>query len=153
MARLSDMPEALRQHVETLPLPVFEDTPSANGPSLSERRVALISTAGLSMRGESPFGMGAADYRIIPGNAEADDIVMSHISVNYDRTGYQRDWNVVLPLERLREMAEDGTIGTVADHHYSFMGASDPETMKPGIDMIAKSMKQEKVNAVLLLPV
>jgi len=136
-----------------LPMPVFDETPFVSGPALSERRVALVSTAGLSMRGEAPFGMGASDYRIIPGDASPGDIVMSHVSVNYDRTGYQRDWNVVLPLDRLREMAADGEIGSVADHHYSFMGATDPAAMKPAADDIARHMAAEKVDAIVLLPV
>ena len=51
---------------------------------------------------------------------------MSHISVNFDRSGFQQDLNVVFPVERLREMAADGEIGSVAD---SFMGATDPEQM------------------------
>jgi len=29
--------------------------------------------------------------------------VMSHTSTNYDRSGFQRDWNVVFPLYRLRK--------------------------------------------------
>ena len=153
MARLSDMPDALARHMATLPLPSFPATPFVNGPSLAERRVALISTAGLSMRGEAPFGLGAADYRVIPGDAKAGDIVMSHISVNYDRTGYLMDWNVVLPLDRLREMAAEGAIGSVADHHYSFMGATDPAAMEPGARDIARHMAADQVDAVLLLPV
>lgn len=105
------------------------------------------------MRGEAPFGMGGADYRVIPGDAGPGDIVMSHISVNYDRTGFQRDWNVVFPLDRLREMAADGEIGSVADHHYSFMGATDPAEMKSAAKAIAGHMAAEGVDAVLLLPV
>lgn len=139
--------------MESLPLPSFETTPFASGPPLAERRVALVSTAGLSMRGEAPFGVGAADYRVIPGDAGAGDIVMSHISVNYDRTGYQRDWNVVLPLDRIREMAAEGAIGAVADCHYSFMGATDPEAMRPAAEDIARHMAAEGVDAVVLLPV
>lgn len=153
MARLSDMPESLANHMRNLPLPAFEQTPKADGPPVAESRVALISTAGLSMRGEAPFAMGGADYRVIPGDAQANDIVMSHISVNYDRTGYQRDWNVVLPLDRLREMAADGAIGAVADNHYSFMGATDPALMEPAAREIARHMRAEGVDACLLLPV
>ena len=52
---------------------------------------------------------------------------MSHISVNYDRSGFQEDINVVFPIDRLRELEADGTIGSISDFHYSFMGASrDP---------------------------
>ena len=136
-----------------LPLPAFEETPYVAGKPVSGRRVALVSTAGLAMRGDAAFGMGGADYRVIPGDADPADVVMSHISVNYDRTGYQRDWNVVLPVERLHEMAAAGEIGSVADHHYSFMGATDPELMRPSADAIAEHMKAEGVDAVLLLPV
>ncbi len=49
---------------------------------------------------------------------------MSHISVNFDRTGFQEDLNVAFPLERLRELHKDGVVGSIADLHYSFMGAS-----------------------------
>lgn len=153
MARISDLPDSLAEHMRVLPLPTFEEAPFVSGPPAKQRRVALVSTAGLAMRGEAPFGMGGADYRVIPGDAKPGDIVMSHISVNYDRTGYQRDWNVVLPLDRLHEMAADGEIGSVADHHYSFMGATDPALMEPAAKDIARHMKADGVDAVLLLPV
>jgi len=153
MARFSELPEGLARHLSKLPLQSFETTPFVTGRPRQERRVALISTAGLSMRGEAPFAMGGADYRVIPGDAGQGDIVMSHISVNYDRTGYQRDWNVVLPLDRLHEMAADGEIGSVADRHYSFMGATDPAEMQSAANDIAGVMAAEKVDAVLLLPV
>ena len=47
---------------------------------------------------------------------------MSHVSVNFDRTGFQRDLNVVLPRDRLDELVASGKIGGVAPEHYSFMG-------------------------------
>jgi D-proline reductase (dithiol) PrdB len=34
--------------------------------------------------------------------------MFSHISINLDRSGFQEDWNVVFPLDRLREFAADG---------------------------------------------
>ena len=55
---------------------------------------------------------------------------MSHISVNYDRTGFQEDRNVVFPIDRLRELAAEG-IGSVAIPIISFMGATDPIQMEP----------------------
>jgi len=45
------------------------------------------------------------DYRVIPGDIAARDLVMTHISTNFDRTGFQQDWNVVFPLDRLKELA------------------------------------------------
>ena len=64
-----------------------------------------------------------------------------------------QDWNVVFPLDRLRELAETGTIGGVADFHYSFMGATDPVQMESAARQIAGPLKEDGVNAVLLVPV
>ena len=78
---------------------------------------------------------------------------MSHISVNFDRTGYQKDLNVVFPIERLGEIATEKIIGSVADYHYSSMGATDPAEMAPLVRKIAVFLKEDQVNAVLLAPV
>ena len=78
---------------------------------------------------------------------------MSHISVNYDRTGFQEDVNIAFPVDRLREMAASGEIGSVADYHYSFMGATDPQEMKPAVESLIGPLKADAVDAVLLIPV
>ena len=78
---------------------------------------------------------------------------MSHISTNFDRTGFQLDLNTVFPLDRLNEMAEAGTIGSVAEYHYSFMGATDPVQMEQEARNLASILKKDHVDAVLLVPV
>ena len=95
----------------------------------------------------------AGDYRVIPGNVSAKELVMTHISTNFDRTGFQMDWNVVFPLDRLNELAEEGTIGAVAAYHYSFMGATDPAEMEMAARHLRALLKGDRVNAVLLVPV
>jgi len=153
MARLDDIAEPLRTHLLHLPCPSFETEPWAEGAPLAQRRVALISTAGLQRRDDRPFAVGAVDYRVIPGEIAAGDLVISHISTNFDRTGLQQDWNVVLPIDRLREMAADGEIGSLAAYHYSFMGATDPEAMKPATLELARLLQADGVDAASLLPV
>ena len=153
MARLENYSVEERNHLLSLPCSMFEDSPFVGGPPLSQRKVAIISTAGLHLRKERPFGPGATDYRLIPKEASSNDLVMSHISTNFDRTGFQMDFNLVFPLERLAELVEQGFIGSVADYHYSFMGASDPSQMKDTAINIAGILQKEGVNAVLLVPV
>ena len=155
MARLSDMPAWEREHhLEKIrELPDFGPTPFVIGPQLSKRRVAIVTTAGLQVRSDIPFKAGSADYRVIPQETPAADIVMSHVSVNYDRTGFQEDVNVVLPLDRLRELAQDGVIGSVADFHYSFMGAAPIRALEAKATELAGLLKKDRVDAVLLSPV
>ncbi len=153
MARLEKYSEDERKHLLSLPCKGFATAPFVAGPQLSQRKVALISTAGLHLRGDRPFGLGASDYRLIPRGTPLSDLVMSHISTNFDRTGFQMDHNLVFPLERLNELVEEGFIGSVAEYHYSFMGATDPEQMQDTARNVAEIMKKEGVNAVLLVPV
>jgi len=147
------MPEPMRSHLADLPCPSFKEHPWADGPALKRRRVSIISTAGLHRRGDRPFEGTTGDYRIIPGDIGAGDLVMTHISTNFDRTGFQRDWNVVFPLDRLKELASDGIIGSVAGYHYSFMGATDPAMMEPEAKNLAGLLKGDRVDAALLVPV
>jgi len=153
MARLADLPEGMASYLSGLACPVFDTQPWVQGPELARRRVALISTAGLHRRNDRPFASGAADYRVIPGDVETGDLVMTHLSQNFDRTGFQQDWNVAFPLDRLRELAASGQIGSVADYHYSFMGATSPEHMEPVTGELARLLHGDNVDAVLLVPI
>ncbi len=154
MVRLDRLNGVERKHLEELNCPTFKTQPWVKGPPLSQRRVAIISTAGLHKRGDRPFTRDPVDsYRVIPGNIRANELVMTHVSTNFDRSGFQQDWNVVFPVDRLTEMAEEGIIGSVADFHYSFMGAHDPMSMEQSARNIADLLKKDKVDAALLIPV
>jgi D-proline reductase (dithiol) PrdB len=92
-------------------------------------------------------------YRVIPGNVQANDLVMSHMAAGFDRTGFQMDWNVVFPLDRLREMEAEGIIGSLAAFHYSYNSVrAQPNEAEP-IREIASLLKKDKVDAILLFPV
>ena len=130
------------------------------GPPLNQRRVAIVTTAGLHRRKDNPFLVATVpdqakpiDYRVIPADVKASELVMSHTSTNFDRTGFQQDSNLVFPIDRLRELESDGVIGRVADFHYSFMGAVDPRLMRPAATRLATFLKNDRVDAVLLVPV
>ena len=85
---------------------------------------------------------------------KAKDIVMSHSSVNFDKSGFVEDINVVFPLDRIHELAQSKKIGSVADVHYSFMGAGlEPEAFEQTAAQVAGLLKQDQVDAVLLTPV
>ena len=146
--RAADVPESLAQREA----PVYEPTPAVAGKPLHQRRIAIISTAGLMQRGDTPFNIQAADYRII--DTESDqDLLMSHVSTNFDRTGYVQDHNVVFPVDRLREKAAAGEIGSVARYHYSFMGALPPTSMEPAANQLARTLRGDEVDGLILVPV
>ena len=154
MVRLTDMLEDDRAHLLAKPCPKFEGEPWVEGPPLTERRIAIVTTAGLQMREDAPFEFRSAEYRVIPGTVEGKDLVMSHTSVNFDRSGFQRDVNVVFPIDRLRELESEDAIGSLAAYHYAFSGAYvEPNGYRSNAQEVAALLKGDAVDTVLLVPV
>jgi D-proline reductase (dithiol) PrdB len=152
--RLEKVSEEERKRLLSFKCPTFTTSPWVSGPPLRERRVAIVSTAGLVGRQGRPFSRDPDDfYRVIPGSVQANDLVMSHMATSFDRTAFQRDWNVVFPLDRLRELAAEGVIGGLADFHYSYNSPRAQPNAPAPIREIAALLKKDKVDAALLFPV
>jgi D-proline reductase (dithiol) PrdB len=153
MARLEDIPQPTRDAVVAAPCPTFDTQPFVLGPPLARRRLAIVSSAALIRRGDQPFHFGSAECRFLPASMPAGDILMSHVSINFDRAGFQRDLNVVYPIDRLRELVAEGMIGGMAETHFTVMGSTDPAGMTETADQIAGQLRQERIDSVLLSPV
>ncbi|NBR27661.1 MAG: selenoprotein B glycine/betaine/sarcosine/D-proline reductase [Betaproteobacteria bacterium] len=155
MVRLADLPEWDRKNKldKLKELTGWDQRHWVKPPPLAKCRIAIVTTAGVHRKGDRPFGPGATDYRIIPGNTKATDLVMSHQSVNFDRTGFQEDHNVAFPIDRLNELSKQGVIGAVADFHYSFMGATQIRQLEAKAKELAHLLKDDRVDAVLLTPI
>ena len=154
MVRLETLSEEERNMLLRFPQPTFETQPWVVPPPVKQSRIAIITTAGLHTRNDRPFQIDPNDfYRVIPGNIKTNELVMSHIAASFDRSGYQRDCNVVFPIDRLREMVAEGVIGSLADFHYSVNSAHRaPEFDAPARE-IANLLKKDNVDAALLFPV
>ncbi|HAA93447.1 MAG: selenoprotein B glycine/betaine/sarcosine/D-proline reductase [Rhodospirillaceae bacterium] len=154
MARLEDIPAGEREMLKKLPCPEFAETPFVPlDKPLSECRISLLSTAAIQQRDDKLFWRGAVDYRVIPGDVDPNDVVMSHSSVNFDRSGFQQDLNICFPLARLHELAADGAIGSVGAFHYSVIGGSEPEALEASAREIARMLTQDKVDVLFLVPI
>ncbi len=145
------MPAVARGFISNLELNVPKHPAWTLPKPAGKRRVSIVSTAAISKRGDKPFSWLARDHRII--NKSDRDLVMTHVAVEFDRSAWQQDLNVIFPIDRLNEMADDGEIGSVAEEHYSFMGAADPVTMEKSARQVASKMKIEGVDTVFLIPI
>lgn len=153
MARLSDSVTSEREYLAALDCPPIEQ-PAFNPPApLSAQQVALVSSAGLMRRGDSNVHAGAADYRSFGNDINDSDLLINHVSINFDRTAFAEDVNTVFPRRQLQALADDGLIGGCADTHYAFMGATAPDKMQPHATELAGKLQADGVTAVCLLPV
>ena len=156
MARLSDLhpseADHLRARASAMPRLAVERwiTP----PPLAESTVALVSTCGMHRRDDPPFTPGALDYRLLPRGVEWADVVVSHISANFDRSGLADDPNVAMPLDRLEDLAATGEIGDVSAWHYTFMGAMpQPQLFEETGTEVGRLLAADGVDIALLVPI
>ena len=128
------------------------------GKPLKEAVLALVTTGGVHLTTQEPFGMsdpnGDPTFREVPVDAPRDSITITHDY--YDHRDAERDLNLVFPVERLRELVEAGALGGLHGTVYSFMGHIDGphlETLqKESAPEVARRLADAKVDYALLVP-
>lgn len=156
MVRLSDLHASEAEHMRAraAAMKPVAAAPWITPPALTDATVAIVSTAGLHRRADAPFALGGVDYRLIPGDVDFADVVMSHVSTNFDRSAFQQDPNIWFPLDRLREMAVAGEIAGVSRWHYSFMGAQpNHDALQATGEEVGALLAADGVDVALLVPV
>jgi D-proline reductase (dithiol) PrdB len=155
MPRLDRLPEGNRKNLLNFPM---QDNPLAPFVKLAKPlaacRVAIVTTAGLHRRGDTPFGPGEQTYRVIPTDTPSADIIQSHTSIGFDRAPIMRDVNISYPIDRLRELVARGELGGLAPNGYSFMGAQRELTRienETGPD-VARRLRDDGVDVALMTP-
>lgn len=91
---------------------------------LSECVVNIFTTGGVHLRTDTPFDVddphGDPSLREIPTDVDTADLAITH--THYNHVDADRDVNCMFPLDRLRELRDQGVIGGIAPVAYTIMG-------------------------------
>src|SRR5947209_16433933 len=136
---------------------------------VKEARIALLTTAGIwNKETEPPFDYereqreplwGDPTYRVIESGARQEQIGAGHLHLNND--DLLADFNIALPIDRLRELVAAGEAGSMAEQHYSFMGfqgrgpgggGNTAEWEQRYAPEVAAGMKADHVDGVVITP-
>jgi len=160
MAKLSDLKLKYWFYMRAYPYRHIDWRPGARLlKPLAAARIAVVTSAAFYSADQKPFDPGVRggdySYREIPEDIALDTVRIGHKSDAFDHSGIERDKNLALPLDRLREMKREGLVGELAKRHYSFMGSitAPGRLMQVTAPEIARSLAEDHVDAVLLTPV
>lgn len=133
-----------------------DSAPTVNVPDkpLSECRVGVIATGGVYAAGQTAFTYkDDTTYRAIPRDTPTDELRATHFA--YDLTDARQDVNVVFPIDALRTLEADGTIGELAPHLFTCMGGiySQRRVGEELIPALLDRCKADEIDVVLLVPV
>ena len=126
---------------------------------LRECRLALVSTAGFILPDQERFDDsvrgGDWSFREIPADADVSRLIDCHDSDSFDHTGMRGDPNLAFPIDRVRELANEGRIGCVNGRHLSFMGSitAPGRLTKKTAPQAACQLLEDEVDVALLIPV
>jgi len=126
---------------------------------LAACRLAIVSSAGLVLPGQQPFddGIRGGDFsfREIPADADLRTLIDTHRSRSFDHAGMASDPNLVFPLDRARELASSGFIGSVNRRHLSFMGSitAPGRLVRQTAPQAARLLVEDGIDVALLVPV
>lgn len=121
---------------------------------LSESKVALIGSGGVYHVGQVAFHhKDDTGYRAIPTTASVDDLRTSHFA--YDMTSARIDPNVVFPLDALRQLVDQGEIGSLTSDALAFMGGiySQRRLSEELLPEIVAEIERMQPDVILLVPV
>lgn len=124
--------------------------------SLRASRLSFVSSAGVELKGMEPFDVvhpvGDFSFRAVPSRARAEELEIHQIK--YPTSGARQDINVIFPIDRLRELVEEGAIAGLTDHFFSFIGYTiDPAGFEHRFaPSLARAVAAEKPDVVLLAP-
>ncbi len=126
---------------------------------LAQCRVALVSSAGFVLPEQQPFDEtvrgGDPSFREIPSETPTSILVDTHRSESFDHRGLSRDANLAFPLDRLRELADSGRVGSVNHRHLSFMGSltAPGRLVRRTAPEALSALVSDEVDVALLVPV
>ncbi|MEM7335341.1 MAG: glycine/sarcosine/betaine reductase selenoprotein B family protein [Chloroflexota bacterium] len=137
--------------------PTNQNAPSGKAVKLSNSKVGLISSGGFYLPdSQPPFDaendLGDYTLRKIPWHTSFDDIAIAH--THYDHTAVNQDSEILWPVGHLAAFVEEGIIGSVAEHAFSFSGylPMAHRTVNELIPEVVATAKTEGLDAAFLVP-
>lgn len=118
---------------------------------LKDMTIAIASACGAHRKVDERFNIaGDFTWRKIPSETPGNELMISH--GGYDNSDANKDINCMFPIDRIRELEEEGFIKAAAPFHVGFMGGGGVQEVfqnETGPD-IAKALLAEGVDGVIM---
>jgi D-proline reductase (dithiol) PrdB len=121
---------------------------------LNKMKIALVTTGGVRRITDEAYNdEGDERFYVLPADVNVADLTVNYAApAGYDFADTLEDVNVMFPIERLRELAEEGFIGGVAAKHIVSMGYTMKlkKVYEETVPAIAREFERSNADAVIL---
>jgi hypothetical protein len=159
MATMENLNPDLRTFVKMYKWQRIDPVPWAEpGRPLSDSRVGLVVNACMTMPDQPPFDAEQPDndpsIRIVPSETDPRMLVNTFPGQGFDHAGPFADPNLLIPLDRLREMHDRGEIGGLTPRTVSLCGhLPKPKALiEETAPEIARMFVEDGAEVVIVVP-
>jgi len=159
MATMEELPQGVRDFVRAYQWHRIDPVPWADvRTTLAQARVGLVVMACMVNPGDPPFDAeqpeNDASIRIVDSSSDPAALLNTFPGQAFDHAGLEADANLLIPLDRLREMAAAGQIGELAPRTVSICGhlPKPRHLIESSAPEIARLFVDDAADVVLLVP-
>jgi len=122
---------------------------------MREARALLLTSSGLRLASQHEFarlpGGGSAEFREISVYVSPDQLAYDF--TNFDPREVEQDLNVLTPVDRLKELVDEGVLGGLHETFFSFFGlCSDSAALRENAGRLAEKLRSADVDLAFLFP-
>jgi D-proline reductase (dithiol) PrdB len=123
---------------------------------LAQCNITLLTSGGVHLRAQNAYDVSKKDgdwsWRPIPSDTPTGALAITH--THYNHLDADRDVNCMLPIDRLRELRDQGVIGGVAPTLFGLMGwvPDSRSTVRDSVPDLVARAKAEGVDVMVLSP-
>jgi D-proline reductase (dithiol) PrdB len=154
--------DELNKHYGSMGFPPYQWTINDSAPltkptlQMNESRVSILTSGGVSHCSMPGFDPDARnDHRLdeVDRDVDTKDFEINDSYYNHDDA--DRDINCIYPIDRLKEMAENGLIGSIAPRFWSgFMGRIYNRTklIEDSIPEFIDKLREDEIDVLVTAP-
>lgn len=114
-------------------------------------KAAVVTTSGVRLKTQHSFGRNSAEFREISAFASHEDLAFDFTT--YDPAEAERDLNVLVPVDRLKDLVDREALGGVNETFFSFFGAcSDLEGLRSSAAKAGEKLRAAGCEAAFIVP-
>jgi D-proline reductase (dithiol) PrdB len=114
-------------------------------------KAAIVTTSGVRLKTQHMFPPGSAGFREISVYAQPDALAFDF--TNYDPSEAERDLNVLVPVDRLKDLVDRGALGGLNETFLSFFGAcTHVEALRASAADAGRKLRDYGCDAAFVVP-
>ena len=132
----------------------IQSEPTPWTPLLREMRrckAALVTTAGVRLKAQHSFGKNSAEFREISVYSPADEMAFDF--TNYDPAEAEKDLNVLVPVDRLKDLVDREGLGGLNETFFSFFGpCTDLAALRSSAARAGEKLREYGCDVAFVVP-